>query len=180
MTSKKALLLWAIASIPWVILVGRSILPHYTAILAPSQYIYIPMAQPARLMDANTEHRDLLTRTRLTGNYWIDSFGIEGEVNIEYMVEITPSDQFRTWIPHKTSYASLPLSSPIWLDFRQQLISQAMTRRHEEKERVLQQHAFQDALLLLGVPLMCLVVIFAYRANAGLLDRPAQGKLPDL
>lgn len=179
MSTQKALIIWAAASVLWLGLVGKSILLHYAPILSASEFIYIPMVQPGQLMEASDAHRDLLTRTRLTGNYWIDSFGIEGEVKIDYLVEITPSDEFRTWMPHKGSFASFPLTSPGWLAFRQQLVSQAMDLRNQEKDRVLKAHALKDALLLLGVPLMCLAVIFACRANARLLDQPAKGKFPD-
>lgn len=180
MSTKKALIIWAVALILWLGLVGKSILPHYAPILSPSEFVYIPMVKPVELMEASDAHHDLLTRTRLTGNYWIDSFGIEGVVKIDYLVEITSSDEFRTWMPHKGSFASFPLASPGWLAFRQQLVSQAMDLRNQEKDRVLKAHVLKDALLLLGVPLVCLVVIFGYRANASLFDRPARDRFPDL
>jgi len=179
MTARKALLLWGLGWIAWTGLVGKTLLPHYAPLLSESRFVFIPMVQSGQLMEATDAHRDLLTRTRLTGNYWIDAFGVTGEVRIEYMVEITPGDTSRTWMPYQGSFASFPLTSPTWLAYRTQLVSQAMVLRDQEIDRVLKVHALKDALLLFGVPLIWLAVIFAIRANANLLDQPAQGGFSD-
>lgn len=171
---------WGIGVMVWMGMVGKSVLPHYAPLISESRFIFIPMVQSGQLVQASDAHRELLARTRLTGNYWIDTFGIEGDVRIEYMVEISPGDAMRTWMPYQGSFASFPLTSDKWLAYRAQLVSQAIALRSLEKDRILMTHALEDALLLFGVPLIWLVVVFAFRANTDLLNRPAQGKFPDL